>query len=106
MKRSISVALALIMVVSVVGLSYAAGTIEEQIRGQERRIDQGVAKGTLTPSEAETLRGNLDHIKDRYNKAVRDNILTKSEQNKLKKMLKNNSEMIYKKKHNQVRRLY
>jgi len=100
--------LALIMVLSLVAVTNtnAAGSLEDQIRGQERRIHQGISKGSLTQSEAEMLLDNLNHIKERYNRARRDNMLTVSEQKRLREMLEQNSDMIYKKKHDMPRRLY
>lgn len=106
MRKPAVYVLALIMVLSLVAITNAAGSIEDQIRGQERRIHQGISKGSLTQSEAEMLLDNLNHIKERYNRALRDNMLTVSEQKRLREMLKQNSDMIYKKKHDMPRRLY
>jgi hypothetical protein len=89
------------------GVSLAAKSVDDIIYSQQRRIEQGIASGALTHSEAEILEGNLHYIRTTYHKAVADGMLTARESSRLHNMLKENSNQIYNKKHNaKVRRLY
>jgi len=89
------------------GVAMAQKTIDEMIYNQQHRIDQGIASGALTRSEADTLMGNLNYIRDSYNKARADGMYTSREEKRLRNMLNENSKQIYNRKHNmKVRRLY
>jgi hypothetical protein len=79
--------------------------IQVQIDNQQRRIDEGIASGSLTPSEANVVQDNLNWIRNRYARMRSDGLLTPAEERKLERMLRENSDMIYKRKHN-FRRLY
>lgn len=79
--------------------------ILERIDNQQGRINQGVSSGQLTRREAGVLRDNLKWIRNRFRKLTADGLLTEREVANLNKMLNDNSEMIYEKKHN-IRRLY
>lgn len=90
------------------GVSMAAKEdIHQRIAGQQHRIDQGIRSGTLSRSEADILQGNLGYVRDTFARTKADGRLTMKEEKRLNRMLDQNSEMIYKKKHNmKIRRLY
>jgi hypothetical protein len=80
--------------------------IQERITKQQQRIDQGIASGNLTNTEAGILQDNLNWVKAEETRLKADGKLTERERERLRKMLDNNSNMIYKKKHNAIKRLY
>ncbi len=84
----------------------AVNKLLERVEYQQKRIDQGIASGQLTRHEAIILRDNLIWIRDTGGKLGEDGKLTKREQIRLHRMLDRNSDMIYKKKHNPITRLY
>lgn len=90
----------------VIAQAYRSGDVERRIEEQQRRIDKGILKGQLSRAEADVLIDNLNWIRDRYFKLRADGLLTPNEVQSLERMLENNSQMIYKSKHNQIRRLY
>ena len=96
------VALLTLAVCIVAGVAYA--DFRDAIRNQQERIEQGVRSGELTRSEADILQDNLNWIRDRSQRMKADGRFTLEEQARLDRMLDENSEMIYNKKHN-VRRL-
>lgn len=78
-----------------------------EVGSQQSRINNGVASGALSRSEAEILQGNLNYIRDAYNQAMSNGRIGPNEEMRLRGMLSENSQMIYKKKHNmEIRRLY
>jgi hypothetical protein len=80
--------------------------IQERITKQQQRIDQGIASGSLTSTEAVTLQDNLNWVKAEETRLKADGKLNKRERERLHKMLDDNNNMIYKKKHNAIKRLY
>ena len=95
----------LVCTVLVGGVALAVLSIEENIHNQQHRIEQGIASGRLTPSEADVLQGNLNYIRDSYSRAVSNGYLSPDEDKRLRRMLYENSMQIEDKKHNK-RRLY
>jgi hypothetical protein len=93
---------------SIVFAANGYSDIQGKIEGQQRRIEQGVKKGTLTPSEAQKLQGNLNYIQNEEMRLRNDGMLTRQEVKRLNEMLNQNNKMIYNKKHNPnaVRQLY
>jgi hypothetical protein len=111
MRKHSVLMLAVLIIASVAllqGVSSATkADIRERITDQQERIDRGVRAGSLSRSEADILQGNLDYVRDTFAKAKTDGRLTTREERRLNRMLDQNSEMIYKKKHNmKIRRLY
>ena len=80
--------------------------IQERIAKQQQRIDQGIASGSLTSTEAGILQDNLNRVKVEETRLKADGKLTERERERLHKMLDDNNQMIYKKKHNAIKRLY
>lgn len=78
----------------------------ERINAQQRRIDNGIAGGTLSRGEADIVQDNLNWIKHRYSTMKADRRLTRKEAQRLDRMLDQNSRMIESKKHNPIRRVY
>ncbi len=74
--------------------------IERRMENQERRIDQGIASGELTPQEAGKLEAQQARIKQREERMEADGKLTPKEKAKLTKAQNKASKNIYKKKHN------
>jgi len=80
--------------------------IQERIANQHERIDEGIKSGALTHDEAKVLQGNLRYIQQEEERLTADGKLTQVEKERLNNMLDQNSQMIYDKKHNRVKRLY
>jgi hypothetical protein len=76
---------------------------EQRFKNQEKRINDGIKSGQLTQSEASALRDNLNYIKAEEARLKADGRLDKSEQQRLTKMLDQNSNMIENKKTNPVK---
>lgn len=74
--------------------------IEKRMENQERRIDQGIASGALTPQEAGKLEAQQARIKQREERMEADGKLTPEERAKLTKAQNKASKNIYRKKHN------
>jgi hypothetical protein len=85
--------------------AFAASTddpgIQKREANQERRIDQGVKSGQLTPQEAGKLEAREAKIKQDEERMKSDGKLTKKERAKLTKEQNRASKKIYKKKHNE-----
>lgn len=73
--------------------------IQQRMQNQERRIQQGVNSGQLTPREAGRLEAREAKIKQDEARMKSDGKLTAKERKKLNKELDNASERIYKQKH-------
>ncbi len=80
--------------------------IRDRIEKQQQRIDQGVISGDLTRREADMLQDNLNWIRDEEARLKADRRLTERERKRLHKVLDQNNEMIYDKKHNRIRRMH
>jgi hypothetical protein len=105
MRKSIVTSVLALVVLLCASLAVAAD-LQDRIFHQQKRIDQGIAAGTLTHSEYETIQGNLNWIKETYAREKAEGRLTPEERYRLEKMLDRNSSMILHKKRNPVTRLY
>jgi hypothetical protein len=110
MKKILAIGLMTgIILVMVAGSVLAGNTydpvINDRITEQQKRIDEGIASGQLSSAEADILQDNLNWIKAEETRLKADGKLTPKERARLNKMLDRNSNMIYKKKHNPIRRL-
>jgi len=97
MKKQMILAFGILFLASISLLSGAAWAkegINERVDRQQARINQGIASGALTRAEADTLQGNLYHIRDTYARLKADGRLTPGEEDRLHKMLDENSQMI------------
>jgi len=80
--------------------------IDQRVADQQRKIDQGIISQELTRGEARTLQDNLNYIQREEARLKADGSLTHEERERLHQMLDENSDIIYDKKHNPVRRFY
>ena len=83
-----------------------AGDISERIANQQQRIGQGIANGQLNRREADIVQGNLNYIRDEYSRFLIDGRLPHHEHMRLNGLLNQNSDMIYREKHNTIKQLY
>lgn len=109
-KAAVALMLAVSMVFSVVVVapSYAKQwkmSINKRIKVQQQRIHDGRRTGKLTPREADIVQDNLDYVRRQRAKYKSDGALGRGERKRLHEMLDDNSDLIYRKKHN-FRRLY
>ena len=81
------------------GVNVNDPNIQQRMQNQQRRIDQGVASGQLTPKEAGRLQAREAKIKQDEARMKSDGQLTAKERKKLNKELDNASDRIYKQKH-------
>ena len=85
--------------------AFAASTndpgVQQREVNQERRIDQGVKSGELTPREAGRLEAQQAKIKQDESRMKADGKLSKAERKKLKREQDRASKNIYRKKHNE-----
>jgi hypothetical protein len=81
------------------GVNVNDPNIQQRMQNQERRIQQGVNSGTLTPKEAGKLEAREAKIKQDEARMKSDGQLTAKERKKLNKELDNASDRIYKQKH-------
>ncbi len=75
--------------------------IQQREQNQEKRIDQGVASGQLTPREAGRLETKEARIQQNEARMKADGNLTVRERRKLNRQQNQASRAIYRKKHNQ-----
>jgi polyhydroxyalkanoate synthesis regulator phasin len=109
MRRASTVVM-LAMLVVFVGVTIAAASdFNQEFHGrlahQQTRIDNGIRKGELTQSEAQVLTDNMNWLKGEEARLKADGRLTPREQERLMKMLDDNSKMIGNKRKN-YKRLY
>jgi CRISPR/Cas system-associated endoribonuclease Cas2 len=81
------------------GVNVNDPNIQQRMQNQERRIQQGVNSGTLTPKEAGKLEAREAKIKQDEARMKSDGQLTAKERKKLNKELDHASDRIYKQKH-------
>lgn len=73
--------------------------VQKRMQNQERRIDQGVKSGELTPKEAGRLEANQARIQQTEERMKSDGNLTGQERQKLSGMQDRASDRIYQQKH-------
>jgi len=86
------------------GIALAGNTddpvIQQREANQQKRIDQGVASGRLTPREAGRLEAQQAKIKQDETRMKADGNLSRRERTKLTKEQNRASRTIFRKKHN------
>jgi hypothetical protein len=75
--------------------------IQKREQNQEKRIQQGVQSGQLTPKETGRLEAEQARIKQDEERMKADGTLTKAERKKLKQEQNRASKDIFRKKHNE-----
>jgi uncharacterized membrane protein YebE (DUF533 family) len=79
--------------------------IDQRQANQERRIDQGVANGSLTRPEANRLERGQNHVNRMEGRALADGTVTNRERARIEHAQDVQSKRIYRQKHDaQVRR--
>lgn len=73
--------------------------IDQRQANQERRIQEGVASGQLTPREAARLERNANRIEKMEERAKADGVVTPKERAKLQRALDRQSRAIAREKH-------
>jgi len=105
MKKLMAVMLAGAMSAVMFSSAFAGPTddpgIQKREQNQEKRIQQGVQSGQLTPKEAGRLETQQTKIKQDEERMKADGKLTKAERRKLKREQDRASGNIYRKKHNE-----
>ena len=81
-------------------------TIRQRIENQQTRIDQGIAAGRLSRSEAAVVQDNLNWIRRKFARMKAESSLAPGEIDKLNQMLDRNGAMIFKEKRDAIRRIY
>jgi uncharacterized membrane protein YebE (DUF533 family) len=97
--KSIIIALMLTAPLAAFSQSTATPKFDQRQANQERRIDQGVQSGALTPKETGRLEKGQDHLQTMEDKAKSDGQVTKQERAKLQHAENRQSERIYHQKH-------
>jgi uncharacterized protein HemX len=104
MQRILGIMVAGALSLMVSGVALAGPTddpgIQKREQNQEKRIQQGVQSGQLTPKEAGKLEANQAKIKQDEERMKADGKLTKAERKRLKNEQNKASDKIYDKKHN------
>ncbi len=103
MQKLLAVALltsvsATAMATSVANPASTPGIDKRQVN-QEKRIDQGIATGTLNAAEAARLNQGQAKIETAKELAKADGVVTKHERKKLHRMQDHASKRIYRQKH-------
>ena len=73
--------------------------IDQRQANQERRIDQGVASGSLTPREANRLERGQQRVDNMENRAKSDGVVTARERARINRAQDVQSDRIYRQKH-------
>ncbi|WP_434515402.1 hypothetical protein AB6Q56_01315 [Dechloromonas sp. ARDL1] len=73
--------------------------IDQRQVNQERRIDQGIASGSLTPREANRLERGQQHVDNMENRAKADGTVTRQERNRIQHAQNVQGDRIYRQKH-------
>ena len=79
--------------------------IEQRFENQQKRIDDGVKKGSLTTEEAALVQDNLNRIKADAAKLKADGKFTPKEKESLNHKLDLNGQMIKKEKKNAIKHI-
>ncbi len=99
MKKLISMILASTLIM--LPLTAQAGQLNNRIERQERRIQNGVNNGSLTPKEYHRLHNREENIEAARYRAIRSGgKLTIAEKYRLNRRLNSTSKAIYRAKHN------
>ena len=73
--------------------------VDQRQANQERRIDQGVASGSLTQREANRLDRGQDRVDNMENRAKSDGVVTRGERARMHQAQDRQSAGIYRQKH-------
>lgn len=98
--KQIKFVVALVFAVPVLAFAQT-GTprVDQRQAGQEQRIDQGIASGSLTQQEANRLERGQQRVDNMENRAKADGVVTRQERAELHRAQDRQSERIYAQKH-------
>ncbi len=97
-------AAALVAVITVPAFAQTDTPVVDQRQiNQERRIDQGVASGELTPREARRLERGQQRIDNMEARAEADGVVTRGERASIRQAQNVESKRIYRQKHDRQR---
>lgn len=100
MKQIKAAVVALVLSLPVLALAQAnTPRVDERQANQERRIDQGIASGSLTQREANRLDRGQQRVDNMENRAKSDGVVTRRERAQLHRAQDRQSERIYAQKH-------
>ena len=98
--KTIKTLLALFLVLPALAFAQAnMPRVDQRQANQERRIEQGVASGSLTPREANRLERGQQHVINMENRAKADGVVTRRERARLNHAQNVQSRRIYAEKH-------
>jgi uncharacterized membrane protein YebE (DUF533 family) len=92
-------ALAAAIALPVLAQTPATPNIDRREANQERRIEQGVNSGQLTPREATRLEGGQAHVENMETRAKADGVVTRHERKRIQHAQNVQSRKIYRQKH-------
>lgn len=92
------VAVAIVLPALAWAQSSTPGIDQRQIN-QERRIEQGVATGSLTQREANRLERGQQHVSNMENRAKADGVVTRQERARIHHAQDMQSDRVYRQKH-------
>lgn len=98
MKRTIWIAAAVLVAAS--GTTVSAGEVRHRMNTQDRRIENGVENGELTPREANRLENQQENIADERARALEDGHMSRGERREIRQDQRAASHSIWRKKHN------
>ena len=93
---------ALSTMLSLSAIAQPVSTINERQGNQERRIDQGIRSGELTPRETNRLEHGQEHVEHLENRAKADGRVTPQERERIEHVQNAQNRKIYEAKHNDV----
>jgi polyhydroxyalkanoate synthesis regulator phasin len=107
MKRAVAAVWVLGMLVVVAGTAFAYrdfySEFNARVAHQQRRIDDGIRRGELSPPEVRELRDNLEYAIREEARARADGLLSPREQRRLMRILDDNDRMFREGRHSHRR---
>jgi len=98
--KTIKALTALVIILPTLALAQAnTPGIDQQQANQERRIDQGVASGSLTQREANRMERGQQRVDNMENRAKSDGVVTRQERARIHNAQNVESKRIYRQKH-------
>lgn len=99
MKLLKSTLMALALTLPLAALAQNTPNIDQRQENQQRRIDQGVQSGSLTPQEAARLQQGQQRVQNMENNAKADGVVTPGERKRIQRAQNTQSRHIAKQKH-------
>lgn len=90
----------LVLTILSFGISFAQQREDFNLKGEKKRVVNGVKSGEINKSEAVVISKQAEDVKRAENKAKADGIITKNERARIAKQDAQLDRTIYRKKHN------